>query len=214
MIIHPTRTNLLLLKEKSRSISNSISILKARRQALIQEFLNTTLPFLRSREDIRKTYGKALDEMALSLGHEGKSGIESITFAVERDMRVDIIEKSIWGLKYKDIIVNKNPVRETDQRGYDFRSTTPHLEEGIYLFERVLESMLEIAAFENKLKRLADEITRITRKIKVLEERVLPELRYQIKTITQYIGERDRESYYRLKKFKSSDQENDKFPGL
>ena len=214
MIIHPTRTNLLLLKEKSRSISNSISILKARRQALIQEFLNTTVPFLRSREDIRKTYGKALDEMALSLGHEGKSGIESITFAVERDMRVDIIEKSIWGLKYKDIVVNKNPVRETDQRGYDFCSTTPHLEEGIYLFEKVLESMLEIAAFENKLKRLADEITRITRKIKVLEERVLPELRYQIKTITQYIGERDRESYYRLKKFKSSDQENDKFLGL
>jgi V/A-type H+-transporting ATPase subunit D len=205
MIIHPTRTNLLLLKEKSKSISNSISILKARRQALIQEFLNTTAPFLRSREDIRKTYGKALDEMALSLGHEGKSGIESITFAVERDMGVDIIEKSIWGLKYKDIVVNKNPVRETDQRGYDFRSTTPHLEEGIYLFEKVLESMLEIAAFENKLKRLADEITRITRKIKVLEERVLIELKHQIKTITQYIGERDRESYYRLKKFKSSD---------
>ena len=205
MIIHPTRTNLLLLKEKSRSISNSISILKARRQALIQEFLNTTVPFLRSREDIRKTYGKALDEMALSLGHEGKSGIESITFAVERDMGVDIIEKSIWGLKYKDLVVNKNPVRETDQRGYDFRSTTPHLEEGIYLFEKVLESMLEIAAFENKLKRLADEITRITRKIKVLEERVLIELKHQIKTITQYIGERDRESYYRLKKFKSSD---------
>ena len=205
MIIHPTRTNLLLLKEKSRSISNSISILKARRQALIQEFLNTTVPFLRSREDIRKTYGKALDEMALSLGHEGKSSIESITFAVERDMGVDIIEKSIWGLKYKDLVVNKNPVRETDQRGYDFRSTTPHLEEGIYLFEKVLESMLEIAAFENKLKRLADEITRITRKIKVLEERVLIELKHQIKTITQYIGERDRESYYRLKKFKSSD---------
>lgn len=205
MIIHPTRTNLLLLKEKSKSISNSISILKARRQALIQEFLNTTVPFLRSREDIRKTYGKALDEMTLSLGHEGKSGIESITFAVERDMGVDIIEKSIWGLKYKDIVVNKNPVRETDQRGYDFCSTTPHLEEGIYLFERVLESMLEIAAFENKLKRLADEITRITRKIKVLEERVLIELKHQIKTITQYIGERDRESYYRLKKFKSSD---------
>lgn len=205
MIIHPTRTNLLLLKEKSKSISNSISILKARRQALIQEFLNTTAPFLRSREDIRKTYGKALDEMALSLGHEGKSGIESITFAVERDMGVDIIEKSIWGLKYKDIVVNKNPVRETDQRGYDFRSTTPHLEEVIYLFEKVLESMLEIAAFENKLKRLADEITRITRKIKVLEERVLIELKHQIKTITQYIGERDRESYYRLKKFKSSD---------
>lgn len=170
----------------------------------MREFLNTTLPFLRSREDIRAAYKKALDELALSLGHEGEGSIDSITCAAKRDMRIDIIEKSIWGLKYKDIIVREEPVREPDKRGYDFCSTTPHLEEGIYLFERVLESMLEIAAFENKLKRLGDEIMTVTRKIKVLEERILLELKYQIKTITQYIAERERETFYRLKKFKGS----------
>jgi V/A-type H+-transporting ATPase subunit D len=202
MIIHPTRTNLLLLKEKALSVFNSIGILKARRLALIREFLNTTLPFLKTREDIRKTYGKALDELALSLGQEGKSIIESITLAAERDMKVDIIERNIWGLKYKDITFEDTPIRDPDKRGYDFLSTTPHLEESIYHFESVLESMLKLAAFESKLKRLSDEILRITRKIKVLEERVLPELRYQIKGIAQYIGEREREVYYRLKKFK------------
>jgi V/A-type H+-transporting ATPase subunit D len=204
MIIHPTRTNLLLLKEKSLSINNSISILKARRQALIREFFKTTVPFIRTREDIKNTYGKALDELALSLGHEGKSGVASLTFATDRNIRVDIVEKNLWGLKYKDIVFNEKPVRPPDQRGYDFLSTTPHIEEGIYLFERVLEYMFEIAAYENKLKRLGDEITSITRKIKVLEERVLPELKGQIKTIAQYIGERERETYYRLKKFKVS----------
>ena len=206
MIIHPTRTNLLLLKEKARSVLNSIGILKARRQALIREFLNTTAPFLRSRENIRKTYGKALDELALSLGYEGESTIESITHATARDIRVDIVEKSIWGLKYKDIDTHEKPVREPDERGYDFLSTTPHVEEGIYLFEKTLESMLELAAFENKLKKLGDEILKITRKTKVLEERILPGLKYQIKTIAQYIGEREREAYYRLKKFKELDE--------
>lgn len=202
MIIHPTRTNLLILKEKSKSVFNSIGILKARRQALIREFLNTTLPFLRSREDIRKTYGKALDELALSIGHEGKSTIKSITAATERDVGIDVVEKSIWGLKYKDIIVHDDPLRDPDKRGYDFLSTTPHLEEGTYLFERILELMIELAAYENKLKRLSDEILNITRKMKVLEERILPDLKYQIKTIAQYIGERERETYFRLKKFK------------
>jgi V/A-type H+-transporting ATPase subunit D len=202
MIIHPTRTNLLFLKEKAVSVTNSIGILKARRQALIQEFLNTTLPFLRTRKDIVGMYGKALDELALSLGHMGKSAIESITFASERDIRVDIIEKSIWGLKYKDVITNEEPVRDPDQRGYDFTSTTPHLEEGIYFFEKILESMIEIAAFESKLKRLSLEIMKITRKTKVLEERILPGLKYQIKTISQYLSEREREAYFRLKKFK------------
>lgn len=202
MIIHPTRTNLLLLKEKAVSIDVSTGILKARRKALIREFLNTTLPFLRSREDIRKTYGKALDELAFSLGYEGKGIIESVTSAAKRDIRVEIIEKSIWGLKYKDIMVNEAPVRPPDKRGYDFLPETSHLEEAVHRFEKILESMLEIAAFESKLKRLSDEILRVTRKIKVLEERVLPKLKQQIKGISAYLGERERETHYRLKKFK------------
>ena len=202
-MIHPTRTNLLLLKEKSRSVLNSIGILKARKQALITEFLAATLPFLRSREDIRQSYGKALRELALSLGHEGRENIESIVVATKRDFGIEVIEKSIWGLKYKDIIFHDAPVREADQRGYDEFGTTPHLEEGTALFEKLLESMLHIAEYESKLKRLGDEIMCTTRRIKVLEEMVLPGLKLQIRTITQYIGERERESFYRLKRAKN-----------
>jgi vacuolar-type H+-ATPase subunit D/Vma8 len=33
----------------------------------------------------------------------------------------------------------------------------------------------------------------------MLEERVQPELKYQVKFIAQYIGEREREAYYNLK---------------
>ncbi len=202
-MLHPTRTNLLLLKDKARSVLNSIGILKARKQALIKEFLAATVPFLRSREDIRQSYGKALRELALSLGHEGKDVIESITLATERDFRIDVIEKSIWGLRYKDIVFHDAPVRDADKRGYNEYGTTPHLEEGIVLFEKLLESMLHLAEYESKLKRLGDEILRTTRRIKVLEEMVFPTLKSQIRTITQYIGERERESFYRLKRVKN-----------
>jgi V/A-type H+-transporting ATPase subunit D len=206
MIIHPTRTNLLLHKERAQSVDNSIGILKARRQALIQEFLITARPFLQSRENIRNMYGSAIDKLSLSLGHEGKDIIESIALATEREISISVISRSIWGLKYKDIIMNVPMRRPPDQRGYDFTATTSHLDECVDLFERVAEAALEIAAFENKLKRLGDEIVRILRKIRVLEERVLPSLRLSIKTISSYIGERDRESTYRLKKFKALKQ--------
>ena len=202
MKVHPTRTNLLLLREKSRSVINSISILKARRQALIREFLTATLPFLRSREEIRRIYARALGELALSLGREGRAGIESLTAVTARDFRVDITEKNVWGLAYKDIAVHDSPVRDPDKRGYDERFTSPHVEDAAGLFEKILASMLDIAAFESKLKRLGDEILKTTRRTRVMEERVLPDLHHQIRTIAHYLSERERESYYRLKRFK------------
>ncbi len=198
-----------MLKEKSRSVINSIGILKARKQALIKEFLAATVPFLRSRDDIKKSYGKALRELALSLGREGVDNIGSIVKATERDFGIDVMEKSIWGLRYKDIVYHDTPVREPDKRGYDEFSTTAHLEESIGLFEKLLENMLQIAEYESKLKRLGEEIIRTTRRIKVLEEMVLPKLKQQIKTIAQYIGEREREAFYRLKRVKNILQEKD-----
>jgi V/A-type H+-transporting ATPase subunit D len=202
-MIHPTRTNLLLLKEKSRSVANSIGILKARKQALVKEFLAASAPFLRSREDIRQSYGKALRELALALGHEGRDGIESIVIATQRNFGIDVIEKSIWGLRYKDILFHDVPLRDADKRGYDEFGTTPHLEEGALLFEKLLDAMLRLAEYESKLKRLGDEILRTTRRIKVLEEMVLPGIKHQVRTITQYISEREREAFYRMKRVKT-----------
>lgn len=202
-MIHPTRTNLLMLKDKSKSVVNSIGILKARKQALIKEFLAATAPFLRSREDIKKAYGNALRELALSLGREGKDTVASIARATEREFGIDVLEKSIWGLRYKDIVYHEAPVREPDQRGYYEYATTPHMEEAIGLFEKLLENMLQIAEFESKLKRLGEEIIRTTRRIKVLEEIILPRLKFQVRSIAQYIGEREREAFYRLKRVKN-----------
>ncbi len=202
-MIHPTRTNLLMLKDKSRSVVGSIGILKARKQALIREFLAATAPFLRSREDIKKSYGRALRELAFSVGREGKDNVASIVKATERDFGIDVTEKSIWGLRYKDIVYHETPVRDPDRRGYDEFATTPHLEEGIGLFEKLLENMLQIAEYESKLKRLGEEITRTSRRIKVLEEIMLPRIKSEIRTIAQYIGEREREAFYRLKRVKN-----------
>jgi len=201
-MIHPTRTNLLMLKDKARSVTGSIGILKARRLALIREFLATSAPFLRSRDEVKTAYARALAEMHLSLGHEGEEFIASLEGVAGRELGLEIAGRSVMGLRYRDVTVRENPVRSPEERGYDYRLTTPHLEEAIHLFESIMAAMLEIAAFESRMKRLGDEIVRVTRRTRVLEERVLPGLRQDIRSIAQYIGERDREAYYRLKRFK------------
>jgi len=201
-MIHPTRTNLLLLKEKSSSVSNSIGILKSRRQALIIEFLKTSTPYLESRKAIRQLYGEGIVELFFSLGHEGESVIDSISEVTAREFDVEITSRKLWGLEYKEISPRDSAVRDIQARNYDYRFSTANLEEAIFSFEKTVDAILDIAEYDNKLQRLSREIIQTTRRLRVLEERILPKLKKQIKTIVQYLGERERENYYRLIQFK------------
>ena len=203
-MIHPTRTNLLLLKEKSASVVNSIGILKSRRQALIIEFLKTSSPYLESRRVIRKLYSNAIMQLFFSRGSEGDAGIESISELTSREFNVEITTKKLWGLEYKEISPRQTAVRDIQARNYEYRFTTVNLEEAIWRFEKIVDVILDIAEYDNKLQRLSSEIIQTTRRVRVLEERILPNLKKQVKTIVHYLGERERENYYRLKQFKDS----------
>jgi V/A-type H+-transporting ATPase subunit D len=201
-MIHPTRTNLLFLKEKSFSVSNSIGILKSRRQALIIEFLKTSTPYLESRKTIRQLYGEGITELLFSLGHEGEFVIDSISEVTAREFGVEITSRKLWGLEYKEISPRDSAVRDINARNYDIRYTTANLEEATWRFEKIVDIILDIAEYDNKLQRLSREIIQTTRRVRVLEERILPKLKQQTKSIIQYLGERERETYFRLKQFK------------
>jgi V/A-type H+-transporting ATPase subunit D len=203
-MIHPTRTNLLLLKEKSSSVSNSIGILKSRRQALIMEFLKTSTPYLESRKAIRQLYSEGIAELLFSLGHLGETVIDSISDVTAREFGVEITSRKLWGLEYKEISQRDSAIRDIKARNYDIRATTVNLEEAIWRFEKIVDAILDIAEYDNKLQRLSREIIQTTRRVRVLEERILPKLKTQVKSITQYLGERERETYFRLKQFKET----------
>ena len=191
-----------MLKEKSSSVSNSIGILKSRRQALIIEFLKTSNPYLESRKTIRKLYGDAINQLFFSIGCEGQDMIDSLTGVTARDFNIEISRRKLWGLEYKEISPRETAVRDINKRNYDSRFTTSNLEEAIWRFEKIVDVILDIAEYDNKLQRLSSEIIQTTRRVRVLEERILPRLKKEIKSITQYLGERERESYFRLKQFK------------
>lgn len=203
-MIHPTRTDLRQLREKAASVANSVAILRARRQVLIRGFLESIRPVVRSRDAIRRDYLRALAELRLSEGHEGTAGIESLAALAERPVGVDVEERNALGVRYRELTVFGPFVRRPEERGYDYTVTTPHLDEATHLFESIIEAMLGIAAFESKLKMLGEEILRVTRRTRVLEERLLPRLRADIRAIVQFLGEREREAHYRLKMFKSA----------
>jgi len=201
-MIHSTRTDLLQLRAKVASVASSVSILQARRQALIREFLTLVRPFLRSREAVAAEYALAIGELQLARGHEGDALIDAIAAGSARDVGVEIVEKSVMGVRYQDLTVWGPFVRTPAERGFGYANTTPHLDEAAFAFEKLTEHVLEVAVLESQLKRIGDAIRQATRRVRVLEERILPRLHAEIKAIATHLGEREREAHFRLKKFK------------
>lgn len=197
-----TRTELLQLRERRLAVNNCTGILKGRRQALIKEFLALSQPLLRSREEIRAKYGAALAELRLSRILEGDLLLKSLAQSGRRPLEVRVAEKNLLGLRYRDVEVPESFVRSPNDRGYDYQATTEHLEETYAHFEELVDALCELARHEGKFRRLAEELVRLNRRIRVLEQRVMPRLQAEIKRIVQSLSERDREDFFRLKRFK------------
>jgi len=201
-MIHPNRTYLLDLKQKLKRVDGSLKILKARRQALLQEFLASVRPFLRSRQEIRSLYHTALKQLYASFGDNGEKTVASLAMINWREGELIIQQKNILGVKYYDVVLPHDIHRQVDERNYDISASGAHLDEAFRSFEKTVESLLSLAAFETKVKRLGEEILQVSRRVRVLEERAMPKLARKIKSTDQYIAEREREEYFRLKKFK------------
>ena len=201
-MIQPTRTNLLLLKDRLRAVLNCTTILKGRRQALIKEFLRITRPLMQSREEISQAYARAIDALQVSKARESSPAVDALAVISRRKIAVEVAEGNLLGLRYRDLIRHETVARSFDERPYDMHGSSPWLDEAIEEFEGIVEEMLSLASFEGKFRRLAEELVRLTRRIRILEERIAPELQVSIHAMAQYLAERERETYFRLKRFK------------
>ena len=201
-MIQPTRTNLLLLKDRLRAVVNCTAILKGRRQALIKEFLKITEPLMQSREEVSQAYARAIDALHISKAREGPPAIKALATVNRREIAVEVAEGNLLGLRYRDLTMHETVARSFDERPYNMFDSSPWLDEAIELFEGIVEEMLSQANFEGKFRRLAEELVRLTRRIRILEERMAPQLQRDIHAMKQHLTERERETYFRLKRFK------------
>lgn len=156
-----------------------------------------------SREEISQAYARAIDALQVSRARERPVAVDALAVINRRQVAVEVAEGNLLGLRFRDLTMHETVARTFDERPYDMYNSSPWLDEAIHEFEGIVEEMLSLANFEGKFRRLAEELVRLTRRIRILEERVTPELRLDIHSMSQYLAERERETYFRLKRFKS-----------
>ena len=94
--------------------------------------------------------------------------------------------------------------RARTARGYSLAATTPRIDVAAASFERQLDLLLDVAASELSLRRLAGEISRTTRRVNALEHVVVPRLEQERDAIAIVLAERELEDRIRLRRARAA----------
>lgn len=189
--IRPTKGFLMETKRRIEVIERGTEFLKLKRDQLAKE-LTESLEVLRGQRgrllnNLQEAYN-ALTAAFLSLGPiEVKSQTRSIKNALE----LEVLPRSVMGVVYPSVKIGILP-----EVAAELDITLTYAAEKVY---EIIEDLIRLAEFEEKVERIADELGTTNRKVNALENIVIPDLRYIIKFIGDKLDEESLEELVRIK---------------
>lgn len=199
--IRATRAELLAKKKQIVLARQGRDLLKEKRNALLKELMRTAEQVLRDSDELEKIVGESVAALALAEAVDGPEVVQSAAFAAQGQISLAVSVANIMGL-LTPIIEHKSVVRGPLDRGYHLAGVSSRIEAVAESFEHQLDLIIELAASEMRLRRLAEEIGRTTRRVNALENVLIPRLEAQRAYIQMVLEERERENLFRLKRVK------------
>jgi V/A-type H+-transporting ATPase subunit D len=200
--VSATRSELLARRARIGLAAQGRDLLKERRTALVREFLGLGVSALQSLEGLDGGSADACRFLGLSVAAGGVAPVHSAALAAQRELEVSVRTRSVAGVPIVEIEKGTVARARTD-RGYSLAATSARVDAVAERFETVLDRLLDVAALELSVRRLADEIARTTRRMNALEHVVLPGLEAERAHIALVLEEREMEDRVRLRRVRS-----------
>jgi V/A-type H+-transporting ATPase subunit D len=168
-------TEFLKLKRDhlAKELTSAIDILKGRRSVLLEE--------------LQVAY-RGVTAAYISLG---PTEVRSQASALKSGLEIEVLPKSTMGVRYPFIKVDKDP-----QITGELDITLSEAAEKVL---GVLNDIIQIAEFEARVERIADELGKTNRKVNALENTIIPSYRQIIKFIEDKLDEESLEELVRMK---------------
>ncbi|MGH3756248.1 V-type ATP synthase subunit D [Actinophytocola sp.] len=200
--VYATRSELLARRARIRLAVQGGELLKERRGALIKEFDRLGASVLKSMDLLDHEVAGAGRLLGVAIAEDGREPFESAAFAAEDGVKVTVHTRSVAGVHVVEI--EKGEVeRARTGRGYSLAATSAATDAVAERFESVLDRLLDLAALELSVRRLADEIARTTRRMNALEHVVVPRLKAERARISLVLDERELEDRVRLRRMRA-----------
>jgi len=189
--IRPTKSFLMEIKRRIGYIERGTEFLKLKRDHLAKE-LTASIEVLKGRrslllENLKVAY-RAVTASYISLGPtEVRSQVSSIKTGLE----LEVLPRSVMGVRYPFIKVAKEP-----QIAGELDITLSEAAEKVLA---ILDDIIQLAEFEARAERIADELGKTNRKVNALENTIIPSYRQVIKFIEDKLDEESLEELVRMK---------------
>ena len=189
--VRPTKGYLMDLKRRIGFIERGCEFLKLKRDHLAKE-LSTSLDILRGRrrillQSLQEAY-RALTAAYISLG---PTEVKSQAKSVRRALELEVLPRSVMGVRYPYVKIQSKPKIEGE-----LDITLSYAAEKVL---GILEELIQLAEFEARVERIADELGKTNRKVNALENTIIPSYRQVIKFIEDKLDEESLEELVRTK---------------
>jgi len=201
--VAPTRINLLAARRRLAQVNRGAALVRRKRDALVRELFRLARPAADLRGEIDGQFSEAYESLLGAFARHGRTGLRALAWP-SRPVAVQIVPGQVWGIPVTDIVGGVRIQRMIDARGMSPATAGLATVESARRFEALAERLLEVAAAEQRLRRIGEAVAEESRHLRTLEQRVAPSLTRQITALKRALQEREREEYLRLKHLQAS----------
>ena len=196
-----TRQTLLKLKARYSTLGDGLEILKTRREALIRELFSIAEECLEKRSTLARLLSEARRRLEVTRAMSEDS-LEPYTYISKREVFLEVEKKNVWGVNVAEF-AGIELVRSLGARDHSPVGEATAVIDTARDHEKIIDMVVKMASKEVRLERLGEVIRLDTRRVNAIEQVLMPSTQANIKTIARTLEETERESVYRLKRFKA-----------
>jgi V/A-type H+-transporting ATPase subunit D len=190
--VRPTKGYLMEMKRRIGFIERGCEFLKLKRDHLAKE-LTASIDILKGRRSLLlNNLKEAYDALTAAYISLGPTEVGSQASSVKSALRLEILPMSVMGVRYPYVKILSKP-----QVTAELDITLAHASGKVY---EILEAIIQLAEFEARAERIADELGKTNRKVNALENMVIPSYRQVIKFIESKLDEESLEELVRMKR--------------
>ncbi len=189
--VRPTKGFLMEMKRRVGFIERGTEFLKLKRDHLAKE-LTASIDVLKGRrsqllEKLQVAY-RAVTAAYISLG---PMEVRSQASSIKSGLELEVLPRAVMGVRYPFIKIEKEP-----QIPGELDITLSEAAEKVV---SILDDILQLAEYESRAERIADELGKTNRKVNALENTIIPSYRQVIKFIEDKLDEESLEELVRMK---------------